>query len=73
MTRPILFRSHISGCIRSGSSILQILQRGSDWSHIRPYSNTDDIRDIAWNKMTPDGLSVRVRETQGDYHIVWYI
>ncbi|MBC7498664.1 hypothetical protein H7170_03420 [Candidatus Gracilibacteria bacterium] len=73
MTQPILFRSHISGRIRSGGSTTQILQRGSDWSHIRGYGDTDDIRDIVWNKMRPDGLSVRVRETQGDYHIVWYI
>ncbi len=73
MTQPILFRSHVSGSIRSGTSIMQILGRGSDWSHIRAYWDTDDIRDIAWNKMRPDWLSVRVRETQGDYHIASYI
>ncbi len=73
MTQPILFRSHVSGRIRSGWSTTQILQRGSDWSHIRWYWDTDDIRDIVWNKMRPDWLSIRVRETQGDYHIVWYI
>lgn len=49
-----------------------ISQRGHDWSHLRSYIDTDDIRDIAWNKMSPVGLSVRVRETQGDYQIISY-
>jgi hypothetical protein len=44
--------------------------RGSDWSHLRAYTDTDDIRDIAWQKLRPEGLSLRVRESQGDYHII---
>jgi hypothetical protein len=52
---------------------MTIRQRGSDWSHLRVYWDTDDIRDIAWNKVRPDGLSTRVRETHGDYHIISYL
>jgi uncharacterized protein (DUF58 family) len=43
---------------------MMIRQRGSDWSHLRGYVDTDDIRDIAWNKLRSDGLSTRVREMQ---------
>jgi uncharacterized protein (DUF58 family) len=73
MTRPILLRSVKSAHTRSGTSSMVIRDRGSDWSHLRTYSDTDDIRDIAWNKVRPDGLSTRVRETYGDYHIISYL
>ena len=72
MTRPILFRSLRSGRDRAGSAIATIRQRGSDWSHLRPYTDTDDIRDIAWGRVKPEWLSVRVRETQWDYPIISY-
>ena len=72
MTRPILFRSLKSGRDRAGSAIATIRQRGSDWSHLRPYTDTDDIRDIAWGRVRPEWLSVRVRETRWDYPIISY-
>ena len=72
MTQPILFRSLRSGRDRARWAIATIRQRWSDWSHIRWYTDTDDIRDIAWNKMKPEWLSIRVRETHWDYHIISY-
>ena len=72
MTRPILFRSLRSGRDRSGSAVANIRQRGSDWSHLRPYTDTDDIRDITWGRVRPEWLSVRVRETRWDYPIISY-
>ncbi|MBC7503429.1 hypothetical protein H7169_00460 [Candidatus Gracilibacteria bacterium] len=72
MSTRILFRSLKSGQDRSGSSESTIRQRGYDWSHLRTYDNSDDIRDIAWGRTTPDGLSVRVRESHGDYPIISY-
>ena len=72
MTRPILFRSLRSGRDRPGSSVATIRQRGSDWSHLRPYTDIEDIRDIAWGRVRPEWLSVRVRETRWDYPIISY-
>lgn len=72
MSTQILFRSLRSGRDRSGSALPTIRQRGSIWSHLRPYTDTDDIRDIAWGRIRPDGLTVRARETHGDYHILSY-
>lgn len=72
MTRPILFRSLRSGRDRAGSAIATIRRRRSDWSHLRPYTDTDDIRDIAWGRVRPEWFSVRVRETRWDYPIISY-
>lgn len=72
MTRPILFRSHVSPRSRSGTSDTRVRSRGSDWSHLRAYTDTDDTRDISWKKVWPTGLSTRVRETPGEYEIITY-
>ena len=72
MPSPILFRSLRSGRDRSGSAHPTIQQRGSYWSHLRPYTDTDDIRDIAWSRIKPEGLSVRSREDHGDFEIIAY-
>ncbi|NRH20534.1 hypothetical protein HOO68_00610 [Candidatus Gracilibacteria bacterium] len=72
MVSPILFRSLRSGYDRSGLAHSSIKQRGLSWSHLRQYNDTDDIRDIAWTKIRPDGLSVRVRESHGDFEIISY-
>lgn len=72
MTSPILFRSLRSGRDRSWSAHTNIRQRWSSWSHLRQYSDGDDIRDIAWGKAKPDWLSVKVRETHGDFEIITY-
>lgn len=72
MSSPILFRSLKSGRDRAGYAHSIIRTRGSSWSHLRPYTDTDDIRDIAWAKVRPDGLSVRERESYGDFEIISY-
>lgn len=72
MTSQILFRSLKSSRNRIWNSHKSIRQRGSSWSHLRPYVHTDDIRDIAWNKTKPDGLSVRERENNGEFEIITY-
>ncbi len=72
MPSPILFRSLRSGRDRSGSAHPTIQQRGSYWSHLRPYTDTDDIRDIAWSRIKPEWLSVRSREDHGDFEIIAY-
>jgi hypothetical protein len=73
MTRPILFRSHVSPRSRSGTSNIMMRSRGSDWSHLRPYTDMDDTRDISWKKVWPTGLSTKVRETPGEYEIITYV
>lgn len=70
MSSRILFRSLQSGHQRSGTSRTLVQARWSDWSHLRPYNDTDDIRDIAWSRIRSEGLSVRSRENQGDYDIM---
>lgn len=72
MASPILFRSLQSGYDRSWSSLTHIKQRGYSWSHLRQYSDKDDIRDIVWKKIKPDGLSVRSRENEWDFKIIFY-
>ena len=72
MSSQILFRSLKSGRDRIWNSHTYVRQRGSSWSHLRPYSDTDDIRDIAWSKIKPDWLSVRERENNGDFEIITY-
>ncbi len=72
MPSSILFRSLRSGRDRSGSAHPTIQQRGLYWSHLRPYTDTDDIRDIAWSKIKPEWLSVRSREDHGDFEIIAY-
>ncbi len=72
MSSQILFRSLKSGHDRIWNSHTYVRQRGSSWSHLRPYVDTDDIRDIAWNTIKPEGLSVRERENTGDCEIITY-
>lgn len=72
MSSQILFRSLKSGRDRIWNSHTYVRQRGSSWSHIRPYTGTDDIRDIAWGKIKPEGLSVRERENNGEFEIISY-
>ena len=70
MSSQILFRSLKSGRDTTWVSHTYVRQRGSSWSHIRPYIATDDIRDIAWGKIKPEGLSVRERENNGEFEII---
>jgi hypothetical protein len=72
MSSQILFRSLKSSRNRVWDSGKNIRQHGSDWSHIRPYSDHDDIRDIAWNRIKPEWLSVRERENNGEFEIITY-
>ncbi|MBX9809336.1 hypothetical protein K2X92_03045 [Candidatus Gracilibacteria bacterium] len=72
MSSQILFRSKKTSKDTFGNSQTYIKQRGSSWSHLRLYNNMDDIRDIAWNKIKPEGISVRVRENNGDFNIISY-
>ncbi len=72
MPSQILFRSFKSGRDRTWDSCIYTRQRGLSWSHIRPYTDTDDIRDIVWSKIKPEGLSVRSRENHGDFEIISY-
>lgn len=70
MSSQILFRSLKSGRNTLWDSHTYVRQRGSTWSHVRPYTATDDIRDIAWAKIKPEGLSVRERENNGEFEII---
>ncbi len=72
MSSQILFRSLKSGRDTVWTSHTYVRQRGSSWSHIRPYTGMDDIRDIAWGKIKPEGLSVRERENNGEFEIISY-
>lgn len=72
MASPILFRSLRSGRDRAWSAHTNIKQRWSSWSHLRQYTDTDDIRDIAWAKIKPDWFSTRVRESHWDFEIITY-
>lgn len=73
MASPILFRSLRSGRERSWSAHTHIRQRWSSWSHLRQYTDIDDIRDIAWSKIRPDWFSTRVRESHWDFEIITYL
>ena len=72
MSSQILFRSKRTSKDTFWNSQTYIKQRWSSWSHLRWYSDTDDIRDIAWNKIKPEWLSVRVRENNGNFNIMSY-
>jgi hypothetical protein len=73
MSTQILFRSIKSGQKKVGTARNTVRVRWSDWSYLRPYTDTDDIRDIAWGRMRPEWLSVRERADHGDYHILSYL
>lgn len=72
MSNQIIFRSKTASKNTIGNSHKNIRQRGSDWSHLREYNPLDDIRDIAWNKIKPEWISVRERQNSWDFDIISY-
>ena len=72
MASSIQFRSHLTGRDRSDDVTGYTKQRGSSWSHLRKYQSSDDIRDIAWKKVTPEWIFIREREDRSNLNIIFY-